>query len=94
MEDEKRLRMVEPSYYLTSPREMEDMYRDLPEAVTNTQLVADMCDLDIDFTQLRLPRYDVPDGPDPVRVPVQYLLGRAGTPPAEREREREGTAAL
>ena len=69
VEDEKRLRMVEDSYYLTGPREMEDMYRDLPEAVTNTQLVADMCDLDIDFTQLRLPRYDVPDG----LTPFEYL---------------------
>ena len=69
VQDEKRLRMEEPSYYLTSPKEMEDQYLDLPEAVTNTQKVAEMCDLDIDFTQLRLPQYTVPEG----TTPFEYL---------------------
>ena len=69
VQDEKRLRMAEDSYYLTSPSEMEDLFQDLPEAVANTQKVAEMCDLDIDFTQLRLPQYTVPDGV----TPFEYL---------------------
>ena len=62
IEDEKRLRMVEDSYYLTSPREMADLFADFPEAVANTQMVAEKCDLNIDFTQLRLPQFHVPQG--------------------------------
>ena len=69
VEDEKRLRMEEDSYYLTSPQEMQDLFRDLPEAVANTNLVAEKCDLNIDFTQLRLPRFHVPDGV----TPFEYL---------------------
>ena len=69
IQDEKRLRMVEDSYYLTSPGEMADLFQDIPEAVTNTQKVAEMCDLDIDFTQLRLPKYTVPEGV----TPFEYL---------------------
>ena len=69
IQDEKRLRMEENSYYLTSPSEMEELFRDLPDAVANTQKIAEMCDLDIDFTQLRLPQYTVPDGV----TPFEYL---------------------
>ena len=69
VEDSKRLRMEEASYYLKSPQEMEDLFHDLPEAIENTQLIADKCDLDIDFSQLRLPQYQVPEG----TTPFEYL---------------------
>jgi DNA polymerase-3 subunit alpha len=60
--DAKRMRMEESSYYLKSPEEMMALYPHMPEAVTNTQLVADMCDVEFDFTKQRLPEYAVPDG--------------------------------
>ena len=60
--DEKRLRMQEDSYYLKSPGEMEALFADLPEAVANTERIAEMCELDIDFSQLRLPEFALPDG--------------------------------
>ena len=65
VEDGKRLRMEEDSYYLTSPQEMMAKYEDLPEAVANTLLVSDKCDLHFDFDRLRLPLYDVPHGVSP-----------------------------
>ncbi|MCL0028627.1 PHP domain-containing protein, partial [Dehalococcoidia bacterium] len=60
--DEKRLRMREDSYYLRSAQEMEALYPQLPEALTNTQAITDMCDLEFDFGQVRLPHYKVPEG--------------------------------
>ena len=69
VEDGKRLRMEEASYYLKSPEEMEQLFEDLPEAISNTQAIADKCDLDIDFSQLRLPEYQVPEGV----MPFEYL---------------------
>ena len=69
VEDGKRLRMEEASYYLKSPEEMEQLFEDLPEAISNTQAIADKCDLDIDFSQLRLPQYQVPEGV----TPFEYL---------------------
>ena len=60
--DEKRMRFEEDSYYLKSPEEMEALFADVPEAITNTQRIADMCDLELDFSQLRLPEYKPPDG--------------------------------
>ena len=62
VEDEGRMRMSEDSYYLRSPEEMRALYPELPEAVTNSQLIADMCDVRMDFSGLHLPEFDVPDG--------------------------------
>ncbi|MCH8308939.1 MAG: DNA polymerase III subunit alpha [Chloroflexi bacterium] len=60
--DPKRMRMEESSYYLKSPDEMMALYPHMPEAVTNTQLIADMCEVEFDFSKQRLPEYSVPDG--------------------------------
>ena len=58
--DEKRLRMTADSYYLKSPEEMNALFREVPEAIANTQRIAEMCDLQIDFSQMRLPEFAVP----------------------------------
>ena len=62
VQDEGRLRMTEDSYYLASPEEMQALYPDLPEAISNTQAIAERCNLELDFTQLHLPHYKLPDG--------------------------------
>ncbi len=62
VEDEGRLRMEEDSYYLRSPQEMAALWAEVPEAITNTQRIAEMCDLNLDFSRMRLPEYPVPGG--------------------------------
>ncbi len=67
--DEKRLRMEDDSYYIKSPQEMEDIFQDLPanirsEAMANTGVIADMCDVSLEFGQTHLPRYETPGGMD------------------------------
>ena len=67
--DEKRLRMEDDSYYIKSPEEMEGLFADLPanirsEALANTGVIADMCDVSLEFGQTHLPRYETPGGMD------------------------------
>ena len=67
--DEKRLRMEDDSYYIKSPQEMEELFLDLPanirgEAMANTGVIADMCDVSLEFGQTHLPRYETPGGMD------------------------------
>ena len=38
-----------------------DAFSEIPEAVSNTDMVAEMCNLELDFTQARLPEFPVPD---------------------------------
>jgi DNA polymerase-3 subunit alpha len=60
--DEKRLKMAGDFFYLKSPEEVEQLFADLPQAVENTQAIADMCHLELDFTKLHLPRVELPQG--------------------------------
>jgi DNA polymerase III subunit alpha len=60
--DEKRLKSEGDYYYLKSPQEMIDAYRDIPEAIENSGRIAEMCDLKLDFTRLHLPEIELPPG--------------------------------
>ena len=63
--DDKRLKMEDDSYYLKDPQEMAELFQDFPEAVRNTELIADMCNVKLATDELHLPRYPVPDSSDP-----------------------------
>jgi DNA polymerase-3 subunit alpha len=60
--DEKRLKMAGDFYYLKSPEEMTEFYRDIPQAIENTGRIADMCNLDLEFGRLHLPEIELPEG--------------------------------
>ena len=60
--DEKRFRFDGEDFYLTSESYMAEVFADVPEAVTNTQLVAERCDVTLEFDRLRLPQPDIPEG--------------------------------
>ena len=51
-------------FYLKSEEEMLECFSFLPEAVRNTQIVADKCNFDFEFGKTKLPHFDVPDGID------------------------------
>jgi DNA polymerase-3 subunit alpha len=60
--DADRMRFDTQQFYLKSRTEMAVLFTEVPEAVNNTQLVAEMCDLAIPFPKgpERYPRYPLP----------------------------------
>ena len=61
--DANRLRTVDsPSFYLTSPEEMHSLFLDLPEALANTQKIADLCHVEIKLGNWFFPHFDIPKG--------------------------------
>jgi len=60
--DEKRLKMAGDYFYLKSPAEMEKQYEDLPESLQNTAIIADLCNVEIEFGKPHLPKVEVPPG--------------------------------
>jgi DNA polymerase-3 subunit alpha len=60
--DEKRIKMAGDFYYLKSPQEMAELYRDIPQALENTGRIAEMCNLKLEFGRLHLPELDLPEG--------------------------------
>ena len=57
-----RMRMSDASYHLASPEEMWRLFGDYPDALTNTLLVAERCDVNLDTTGYHLPSFSVPAG--------------------------------
>ncbi len=62
LSDENRLRYEGGQYYVKSEEEMREMFSYIPEAIDNTQVIADRCNVEIEFGVTKLPRFDVPEG--------------------------------
>src|SRR5215471_3360708 len=61
VQDESRMRYL-PELYFKSPAEMRQVFRDFPEAITNTLYVGERCDLDLEFGSSKYPEYPAPAG--------------------------------
>jgi DNA polymerase III subunit alpha len=61
VQDESRMRYL-PELYFKSPAEMRQVFRDFPEAITNTLHVGERCHLDLEFGSSKYPEYPVPAG--------------------------------
>jgi len=57
-----RMAFETDEFYLKSEEEMTELFGAIPEALTNTQEIADKCDVTFEFGVLKLPQYDVPEG--------------------------------
>lgn len=62
LSDTKRMKFDTEEFYLKTPAEMAEIFREYPEAVENTLGVAEKCDLDIDLGKMLLPVFEVPEG--------------------------------
>jgi DNA polymerase-3 subunit alpha len=61
--DTKRMSMTStPDLYLRSSTEMADLFHDYPEAIKNTLVIADQCQIEIPTGQLHFPKFPIPDG--------------------------------
>jgi len=58
--DEKRIKMAGDFYYLKTPQEMAELYKDIPQAIENTERIAEMCNLKLEFGRLHLPEVNLP----------------------------------
>ncbi|QHC62479.1 DNA polymerase III subunit alpha [Rathayibacter festucae] len=62
LDDPKRFKFDADEFYLKSPREMRQVFRDHPEACDNTLLIAERCDVQFDTSANYMPRFPVPEG--------------------------------
>jgi len=63
--EQNRMNLMDFELYMRSPEEMAESFKELPEAIENTARVADMCDLEIELENIKLPVFIVPDGSTP-----------------------------
>ena len=70
--DEDRLRYEGGQFYLKTEEEMLELFPYAKEAVENTHKIAERCNVEIEFGNTKLPRFDVPDGLTSWEYPVTY----------------------
>ncbi|MBR5614273.1 MAG: DNA polymerase III subunit alpha [Clostridia bacterium] len=60
--DEDRMKMSSDQMFVKSEEEMSELFSYIPEAIENTQKIADMCEVEIEFGKLHLPKFELPEG--------------------------------
>lgn len=67
--EKNRPSMLGDDFSLCSTEEMKEKFKDIPEALENTNRIADMCNLDLKLGETKLPYFEVPDN----KTEAQYL---------------------
>lgn len=69
LNDPDRLSLKEDDFSMRSPEEMAELFKDIPEAITNTQVIADQCNFELELYKIQLPKFQVPDN----ETSISYL---------------------
>ncbi len=62
LEDTNRMKFETSEFYVKSQQEMEQLFPNYPEALENTQKIADLCQVDFEFGKYHLPHFQLPEG--------------------------------
>ena len=68
--DTNRLKYEPHQFYIKSPDEMFQIFKDVPQALENTVAIAEQCNVDISLGQYHLPKYPLADN---MSSPDDYL---------------------
>ncbi len=69
MEDQDRVTLRHDDFSLRPPEQMIRDFKDVPEAIDNTQKIAQQCVFEFELGKIQLPHFEVPNG----KTPDQYL---------------------
>lgn len=82
LQDEDRMKFDSDEFYFKSEEEMLERFEDIPEAISNTEEVAEKCNVEFEFGHYHLPNFEVPNGEDHFeylkRVTLEGLMERYG----------------
>ncbi len=88
----KRLRMSDPSYYMRTPKEMLQLYSHVPDALENTVKIAEQCHVELQFAPpYHLPKFPVPEGYATSEEYLRYLCYKGLVWRYGEERSKEAT---
>lgn len=77
VQDTNRLDMRTHGLWLRSPQEMAELFADIPEAVSNTQKIADACELEIPVDQRYFAKVELPPGKTSEEYLTELVYSRA-----------------
>jgi DNA polymerase-3 subunit alpha len=71
--EKDRLTMLGDNFSLRNIKEIEEIFKDQPQALANTEKIAKMCNLELELGKIKLPRFTVPKK----HTPISYLKNLA-----------------
>lgn len=88
LQDENRFRFQNDQFYFRSPDEMRSKFARWPEAVSNTELIAERCNVEIPLKLSLIPDFKIPEGYSSKSAYLRELVhaglkDRYGDPPQE-----------
>ena len=90
--DPKRFKFDNDEFYLKTPAQMRELFKELPEACDNTLLIAERCDVKLREGENLLPQFSVPNGETEdtwlVKESERGLIWRLGENVAQEYKDR------
>ncbi|MBX4200731.1 DNA polymerase III subunit alpha [Candidatus Parcubacteria bacterium] len=90
--DPERLTLKNDDFSMLSPEKMAEIWKEWPEAISNTHKIADLCNFELELGKTKLPHFDVPNGKTPEEYLTQLceegLIKRYGENVTPKMRER------
>ncbi len=68
-DDPERLTMRSDDFSMRSPEKMIEDFKEIPEAIENTQKIVDLCNFQFELGKVKLPHFETPNG----KPPDEYL---------------------
>ncbi len=96
LSDPNHMRYASPEFYLKTGADMARLFREVPEALSNTVDIAHRCNVELDFQSLHFPVFRPPDGLDQKTYLLQlcrdglrrrYGVANPDQPRDDRERQ-------
>ncbi|NLY56158.1 MAG: DNA polymerase III subunit alpha [Firmicutes bacterium] len=75
--DRDRMRFESDQFYLKSGAEMAELFREVPEAILNTQRIAERCRFELALGGMYLPVFDLPAGYSDAAAYLRFLCEEA-----------------
>jgi len=92
VKDTDRMKFPNDEFYIKTEEEMLSLFPETPQAVYNTALIADRCNVEFSFGNTILPHFDVPNGEDHeqylTRLCIEGLHKHYGDTPPDEVRSR------
>jgi len=67
--DPERLTLKGDDFSMRSPERMFEDFKEVPEAILNTQKISEMCNFEFELGKIKLPKFETPNG----KSPDEYL---------------------
>jgi len=90
LQDDGRMTMKQDDYSITSPEEMAEIFKDIPEAVEESGRIAEKCNVELELNKILLPNFPIPSS----QSANDYLSELVNKKIGERFSEKEQTKEL